>query len=203
MDKWLHPHFIWDVVNHPYSHYFKYTTFQYEGTKSVKLVFPIIEHDDEDQAPWMFVFAVTLDHALSEWPWVRQHINTVRPTQNGRHFADDTFKLLFLNENIGISIKISLKFLPKGPINNIPALVQVMAWRRPGDKPLTEPMVVGLLTHICVTRPQWVITWRHRQIAFVQMTLSIEVSWKKSSTFWFKSKYIRMGLIDSLSSPDP
>ena len=40
--------------------------------------------------------------------------------------------------------------------NNIPALVQIMAWRRPGDKPLSEPMMVNLLTHICVTRPQWV-----------------------------------------------
>ena len=41
-------------------------------------------------------------------------------------------------------------------INNIPALVQIMAWRRPGDKPLFEPMMVNLRTHICVTRPQWV-----------------------------------------------
>ena len=57
---------------------------------------------------------------------------------------------------IWISIDISLKFVPKGPINNIPALVQIMAWRRPGDKPLSEPMMVSLLTHICVTRPQWV-----------------------------------------------
>ena len=40
------------------------------------------------------------------------------------------------------SIKISLKFDPKGQINNIPALVQVMAWRRPGDKPLSKPMIV-------------------------------------------------------------
>ena len=46
--------------------------------------------------------------------------------------------------------------MPKGPIDNIPALVQIMAWRRPGDKPLFEPIMVGLLTHICVTRPQWV-----------------------------------------------
>ena len=82
--------------------------------------------------------------------------NTLRPRQNGRNFADDTFKRIFLNENVGISIKISLKFVPKGPINNIPALVLVMAWRQPGDKPLTEPMVVRLLMHICVTRPQWV-----------------------------------------------
>ena len=61
-----------------------------------------------------------------------------------------------LNENVRISIKISLKFVPKGPINKIPALVQIMIWRRPGDKPLSEPMMVRLLTHICVTRPQWV-----------------------------------------------
>ena len=40
--------------------------------------------------------------------------------------------------------------------NNITALVQIMAWRRLGDKPLSEPMMVNLLTHICVTRPQWV-----------------------------------------------
>ena len=83
-------------------------------------------------------------------------LNTLRPRLNRRPFADDIFKCIFLNENVLISIKISLKFIPKGPINNIPALVQVMAWRRPGDKPLTEPMVVRLLTHICVTRPQWV-----------------------------------------------
>ena len=47
-------------------------------------------------------------------------------------------------------------FVPKVPHNNIPALVQIMAWRRPGDKPLSEPMMVSLLTHICITRPQWV-----------------------------------------------
>ena len=42
------------------------------------------------------------------------------------------------------------------PRQNIPALVQIMAWRRPGDKPLSEPMMISLPTHICVTRPQWV-----------------------------------------------
>ena len=57
-----------------------------------------------------------------------------------------------------IPIKISLKFVPQGPFNNIPALVQVMAWCRPGNKPLSEPMMVSLPTHICVTRPQWVNT---------------------------------------------
>ena len=82
--------------------------------------------------------------------------DTLGPRQNGRHFADDICKCIFLKENISIAIKISLKFVPKGPINNIPALIQIMAWRRPGDKPLSEPLMVSLQTHICVTRPQWV-----------------------------------------------
>ena len=46
-----------------------------------------------------------------------------------------------MNEKFCILIRISLKFVPKGPINNIPALVQIMAWRRPGDEPLSEPML--------------------------------------------------------------
>ena len=57
-------------------------------------------------------------------------INTLRPRQNGRRFADDTFKRIFLNENVRISIKISLKFVPKGPSNNNPALVRIMARRQ-------------------------------------------------------------------------
>ena len=56
-------------------------------------------------------------------------LNTLRPRQNGRLFADDTFKRIFLNENIRISIKISLNYVPKGRVNNILALVQIMAWR--------------------------------------------------------------------------
>ena len=83
-------------------------------------------------------------------------LNTLRPRQNGRHFADDIFKCIFLNENVWISIKISLKFVPKGPINDISALLQIMAWRHPGDKPLSEPMMVNLPTHICLSWPQWV-----------------------------------------------
>ena len=83
-------------------------------------------------------------------------INTLRPRQNGRHFADNIFKCIFLNESVWIPIKISLQFVPRGPINNIPALVQIMAWRRPGDKPLSEAMMVSIPMHICVIRPQWV-----------------------------------------------
>ena len=53
-------------------------------------------------------------------------------------------------------IKISLKFVPKVAVNNIPALVQMLAWCYPGDKPLSEPMMVSLPTHICVAWLQWV-----------------------------------------------
>ena len=81
-------------------------------------------------------------------------VGALRPRRNGRHFPDDTFKYMFLTENISISIKISLTFVPKDPINNIPALVQIMVWRRPGDKPLSDRMMISLLTHICVTQFQ-------------------------------------------------
>ena len=84
------------------------------------------------------------------------HLNTLRPRQNGRHFPDDIFKYIFLNEKVLILIKISLKFVPKCSINNIPVLVQIMAWRRPRNKPLSEPMMVSFPMHICITRPQWV-----------------------------------------------
>ena len=76
--------------------------------------------------------------------------------KNVRHFADAGFECILLNENIWISLKILLKFVPKVPIDNIPALVQIMAWHRSGDKPLSEPMMVSLLTQINFTRPQWV-----------------------------------------------
>ena len=68
-----------------------------------------------------------------------EQINTLKPRENCSHFTDYIFKCIFLDENIWISIDISLKFVPKGWFNNIPALVQVMA-----DKPLSEPMMSSL-----------------------------------------------------------
>ena len=56
--------------------------------------------------------------------------------------AGDIFKCIFLNENDRIPIQISLKFVPRRPIDIKPALVQAMAWRRTGDKPLPEPMLL-------------------------------------------------------------
>ena len=129
------------------------------------LIFGIIEYDivysgspksigtetvDNEQ---LYMNVIVIDNGCGLVP---VDVNTLRLKQNGRHFADDTFKLIFLDENIRISFKISLKFVPKCPINNIPTSVQIMAWRRPGDKPLSELMMVRSLTHICDTRPQWV-----------------------------------------------
>ena len=85
-----------------------------------------------------------------------ESFNTLRPRQNGRHFVDDTFKRIFVNENVKISINISLKFVPKGLINNIPALVQIM------DHYLNQWWLI-YWRHICVTRPQWINDLTHRK----------------------------------------
>ena len=74
---------------------------------------------------------------------------------NGRHFADDIFKCIFSNEIYGFRINISRMCAPKGPINIILALVAIMAWPGQGVKPLSEPIMVSLVKHICDNRPQW------------------------------------------------
>ena len=107
--------------------------------------------DNEDKL--VFIYHI---YIFSFICWCPSTLNTLRPTQIGCHFAEDIFKCIFFNENVWISIKISLKFGTKGPSSNIPALLAIMVWRQPGDKPLSEPMMVRLLMHICVTRPQWV-----------------------------------------------
>ena len=40
------------------------------------------------------------------------------PGQNGRHFADDIFRSIFVNATFCTSIRISQKFVPKGLIDN-------------------------------------------------------------------------------------
>ena len=104
------------------------------------------------------MLTVTFAHSLAYWYSIEHSaLAVLRPKRTGRHFPDDISRCIFFNENVWILIKISLKFVPKGIINNIPALVQIMACRLVGAKPLSEPMMVILLTHICVTRPQWVL----------------------------------------------
>ena len=93
----------------------------------------------------------------SKWPTrsqeisVRYEVLTHLPWTKWPSFRRRHFQMHFLDWK-----RLNFEKDPKGPINNIPALVQIMAWRRSGDKPLSEPMVVSLLTHTCVTWPQWV-----------------------------------------------
>ena len=107
-------------------------------------------------------------------------INTLGPRQHRHRFVDDIFKCIFFNENCCVLIKTSFKYVCKGPIDNTPVLVQIMAWRRLGDKSFSEPVMVSLPTHICVARPQWVsntilkINWHlkmvlHRNISHYRL----------------------------------
>ena len=105
-------------------------------------------------------------------------INILRPRQNGRHFPDDIFKWIFLNEIIWISIKISLKFVPRGRINNIPALVQIMAWRRQATSHYLNQWWIVHWRIKCVTRSQWVkqrMLERGREVSNPLVLLSFRV----------------------------
>ena len=122
------------------------------------------------------------------------NFNTFRPRQNVRHLANEIFRCILINQKVGISIIVSLKFVPKGPIKNIPALVQILAWRGPGDKPFLEPMVVSLLTHICVTRPQWVksiFSDYMLRIKFMS-TCGIALRWMPQTTFHINSALVQV-----------
>ena len=112
---------------------------------------------------------------------ILQAFSTLRPRQDGLHFPDDI-------------IKISWKFVPKGPINYILTLVQIMAWRRPGDKPSSEPMMVSLLTHICVTRPQWVKS-RNRCIVEFQSAFDVILKCESVSFYNREQAFIEVDIL--------
>ena len=107
--------------------------------------------------------------------------NTLKPRQNGRHFADDILKCIFFNKNVWIWIEMSLKFVPNGPKNNIPALVLIMALLQPGDKPLSEPMMDGLPTHKWVIGPQWI-----NYQPSLSMPLNFNITWP-GAVVWLPS----------------
>ena len=119
-------------------------------------------------------------------------VNTLRLSQNGRHFPDNLLKCIFLKENVWIVIKISLKIVPEGPVNNIPALVEIMAWRRPGDKPLSEQMMGCLLMHIGVTRPRWVNNhscWCPGPLYQQVISATVQTKWNKHIFFFCHKKF--------------
>ena len=85
-------------------------------------------------------------HVHYSWDVVDLMMSTHLPLDTlTHHFPNNIFKCIFVNEKFCILIQISLKFIPKGPIDNILALVQIMAWCWSGDKPLFEPMLTQVI----------------------------------------------------------
>ena len=133
-----------------------------------------------------------------------------RINQNGHQFPDYIFKCIFVKENIWILLKISLKLVPKVWINNIPALFQIMAWHRTGNKLLSQSMMINLLTHICINWPQWVnyvmcgycwltltnlhVVWYFNHTSEQQTTsdgvLIVYLHWRKPNNAWIESNVL-------------
>ena len=82
---------------------------------------------------------------VSTWSQHASSFNSSIPGKLADNLADDIFKGIFLNEDIWISINISLNFVRKDPMDGKPAFVQVMAWRRTSNKPLPEPMITSFI----------------------------------------------------------
>ena len=91
-------------------------------------------------------------------------------------FSRQHFEMDFLHENLWISIKISLKFLARGPVNNIPALVQIMAWHQPGNKPLSEPLMVSLLMHLSLGLNELIYCGPSDALQCTPITLTLTVA---------------------------
>ena len=96
-------------------------------------------------------------------PQLKWAMLTHIPLDKRPPFRRQHFQMHFFNERFCIMIRISLTFFFKGPIDNKAALVQVMAWRRTGDKHYLNQSWPNSLTHICGTRGRSVdnrIPWR-------------------------------------------
>ena len=118
-------------------------------------------------------------------------IKTLRPRQNCRHFADkflNTFSWMKMYEfrwTFYWSLFLRVKYC---------SIVQIMAWRRPGDTPLSDPLMFSLLTYICVTRYQWVKTemiprisfntWFHPEYGMVGFLYVSTCCWHHVSKFY-------------------
>ena len=81
----------------------------------------------------------------------RQAFNTLRPRQDGRHFADDIFRCILLNENVWIPNKISLKFVPKGRILNQWWLVHWRIYASPGLNELKQVLCMFDILEVTFT----------------------------------------------------
>ena len=108
-------------------------------------------HNSKLSAPIVFIYMSTPDSSFMRSQIYEMQMLTHWGRTKITAISQMTSKCIFFNENVWISM-FSMKIFLKVPIDNIPALVQIMAWCRSGDKSLSEPMLVSLLTHICVTR---------------------------------------------------
>ena len=110
---------------------------------------------------------------LTHLPWAKWLLFRRRHFQ--MHFYE--WKLLYFDLNF-------TEVLPEGPIDNKPALVQVMAWHRTGSKPSPEPISQSSLGHICGTRGRWVnesllLFNGYMMQDFVPLSISWHYSWWK------------------------
>ena len=114
--------------------------------------------------------------------------------QNGRYFPDDIFKCILWMKiyefRLGFHWSLFLR-----QINDIPALVLIMAWRPPGDRPLSETMMVRLLTHTCVTRPQWVNTVLHAALDIMSSHIITFQTQILLATLFHKIPLMQWGLL--------
>ena len=113
------------------------------------------------------------------------------PTFCRRHFQMHFLKWKCMN----FDENARLKFVPMGPSGNIPALVQILAWRQLGDKPLSEPMMARLSTHIYVSWPQW--------LKHVDFNIYTYDNIRQSSSILSKSKHQHASIICIPPPPPP
>ena len=136
-------------------------------------------------------------------------INSSPLGQNGCHFANDNFRCIFVNEKFRILIKIALKFVPQGPIDNISALVSIMAWRQIGDKPLSKPILTRFTDAYMRHLGGWVKNV-HNDCLYLDLTtddyLYPQVIWIKSFPHWSRVTHIcvdNLTIIDSDNGLSP
>ena len=132
---------------------------------------------------------------LTHWGWDKM-----------RQFADNILICILFSEQVWILIKISLMFLPKGPIDNMSALDKIMAWCR--SKPLSEPILIRLLQHICHTQPQLVTCKRGMSSSSIIKNhiylenMGFDEGWKIQIYFYAFWGKCRITCVDTLAPGD-
>ena len=121
--------------------------------------------------------------------------------------ADGIFNCIYLNEKDRIAIQISLKYIPRSPIDNKAALVQVMAWRRIGDKPLSEPMLtrfsdanMRLKGEMSLTYHRWVYHVHTALLRFVLFFIALSAL---GEFLWYLPLFFKVAALPLLQWGNP